>query len=147
MFTSIILVSLFTANASSIFTTVRIEAHIGTADDLRRVRVAAAAGSSGAEYLERERIDYRPYPVVDEAIEDMLAGEVDAVVSNIPVLRHLKHTSYHDGLVIAPEPLVRNHMGIALQEDGPPPGGDRRGPPSPDHGARVAASRLPIPRR
>lgn len=119
MFTSIILVSLFTANASSIFTTVRVRSHIHTIEDLRRVEVGAAADSSGAEFLEREHVSYRSYTLVEEAIQGMLTGEIDCVVSNIPVMQHLKHTRYHDELVIAPEPLVRNSMGIALQEHSP----------------------------
>ncbi len=119
MFTSIILVSLFTANASSIFTTARVESSVQTVEDLRRVAVGVAESSSGAEFCAREAIEVREFPLVDDAVEAMLAGEVDAVVSNIPVLRHLKHTRYPDELAIAPEPLVRNAMGIALQEQSP----------------------------
>lgn len=119
MFTSLILVSLFTAEASSIFTTVRVQSSIDSVDDLRRVRVGAAEDSSGAEFCRRERITYRPYPGVDEAVQDMLDGEIDAVVSNIPVMRHLKHTRHPQEFVIVREPLVRNAMGIALPDDSP----------------------------
>lgn len=119
IFTSIILLSLFTANASAILTTGRIESQISTEDDLRRVQVGASAKSSGEEYLIREHINYTPYSSTQKAIEAMLEGEIDCVVSNVPVLKYLNNTKFYKELAISPSLLLKNNMGIALQEESP----------------------------
>ncbi|MCD4736391.1 MAG: transporter substrate-binding domain-containing protein [Bacteroidales bacterium] len=119
MFISIILVSLFTASASSIFTTVRIESQIQNGNDLRRVKVGAAINSSGEEFLIREHISYIKYDNIEIAINEMIAGNIDAVVSNVPVMRYLKHHRYHKQLLISPKYLIKNNMGIALPQDSP----------------------------
>lgn len=53
------------------------------------------------------------------AIEIVLNGEADAVVSNIPVLKHHNKINYPGRLVISEHYLLRNNMGIALQENSP----------------------------
>ncbi len=47
----------------------------------------------------------------------MLAGEVDCVVSNVPVLQYLNNKVYYKQLEIVPKWLLKNNMGIALQEE------------------------------
>ena len=90
IFISIVLVSLFTANASSIFTTVKIESRIQTREDLMGVKVGAAIKSSGEEYLIREHVPYVTYEDVEGAIDALVEGEIDAVVSNVPVFAILE---------------------------------------------------------
>ncbi len=119
IFTSIILLSLFTANASAIMTAGRIESQITSEDHLRRARVGASAKSSGEEFLIREHITYQAFGSVEEAIEAMLEGEIDCVVSNVPVLKYLNNTTYYKELAIAPQLLLKNNMGIALPDDSP----------------------------
>lgn len=117
IFASIILLSLFTANASAVFTTAKIDSHIQSADDLRGARVGAAIQSSGAEYLSREHIAHQTFDDITIAIDKMLAGELDAVVSNVPVLKYLNHSKYYDELSISSDYLLKNNMGIAAQEN------------------------------
>ncbi len=119
IFTSIILISLFTANASAIFSTTKVESHIQTKKDLLNVRVGASLKSSGQEFLIREKIDHQAYDSVEEAIEAMLTGKIDCVVSNVPVLLYLNNSKYPQRLAIAPKLLLKNNMGIALANDSP----------------------------
>lgn len=119
IFASVILLSLFTANASAVFTAAKLEAHIQTEEDLRRCRVGAASKSSGEEYLIREHIDYTPFSTIEEAVEALLAGKLDCVVSNVPVLQYLNNTSYYNKLAISENWLLKNNMGIALQDESP----------------------------
>ncbi|MCI4647887.1 transporter substrate-binding domain-containing protein [Phaeodactylibacter sp.] len=118
IFTSIILLSLFTANASAILTTTRLSSHIQSDDQLRQVRVGAARKSSGEEYLIREHINYTPFTSIEEAIDALLNEEIDAVVSNVPVLKYLNNSrDYYQRLAISPRLLLKNNMGIALPDD------------------------------
>ncbi|MEN0005929.1 MAG: transporter substrate-binding domain-containing protein [Bacteroidota bacterium] len=119
IFLSIILLSLFTANASAILTANRLDAHIQTEEDLRHARVGAAARSSGEEFLKRQHISYTPYEDINAAVDAMLKDEIDCVVSNAPVLKYLNNTAYYKKLSIAPELLLKNNMGIALPDDSP----------------------------
>ena len=117
IFTSIIFLSLFTANASAIFSNNRIESPVQSNNDLRRVKVGAAAKSSGEEYLIRERIDYQPYDDIDLAIQALLSGNIDCVVSNVPFLKFYNHSQYPGQLIIVPNWLLKNNMGIAVQDE------------------------------
>lgn len=119
IFTSVILLSLFTANASAIFNNANQTSFIQSNNDLMRSRVGAAMGSSGEEYLKREHIQYTPYPDIEKAIEAIISGELDCVVSNVPFLQYYNHTKYYKQLAISPVWLLKNNMGIALQEDSP----------------------------
>jgi len=117
IFTSIILLSLFTANASAIITTAKVESHIQTASDLKRSRVAAVSRSSGEEFLIREHIPYHGYDDYDQAIRAVLDGKADCLVSNVPFLKYFNNSSYYQQLAISPKWLLKNNMGIALQDD------------------------------
>ncbi|MBV6652800.1 MAG: transporter substrate-binding domain-containing protein [Mameliella sp.] len=120
IFTSIILLSLFTANASAILTTTRLSSHIQSEDQLRQAKVGAAQKSSGEEYLIREHVEYTAFPSTEEAIAALIEGEIDAVVSNIPVLKYFNNNrEYYQQLAISPRLLLKNNMGIALPDDSP----------------------------
>ena len=114
IFTGLVMLSLFTANASAIFTVTEIESHIQSNEDLRKARVGAAVHSSGAEYLIRERIEFTPYKDVKTAINAMIANEIDCVVSNVPVAKYLNNSKYKQKLTISNVHLLNNYMGIAL---------------------------------
>jgi ABC-type amino acid transport substrate-binding protein len=114
IFSSIILVSLFTARASSIFTVAELELHIQTEDDLRKRTVGAASKSSGEEFCIRRNLNYVVYDLVDEALDALVEGEIDAVISNVPVMQYMRFKKYKDQIQISPNYLLRNNMGIAL---------------------------------
>lgn len=117
IFTSIIFFSLFTANASSKLSNSKEQSGINSLDELRYAKVVAVAKSSGEEFLIRENIAYTTKQNIDEAIKSVISGEFDAVVSNVPVLKYHNKTNFRDELLISDNFLMRNNMGIALQEE------------------------------
>lgn len=119
MFIGIIMVSLFTADASSIFTTVKLDSHIQTVDDLRSIRVGAASKSSGQEFLLREHLKHTAFEHVEDALNALLNNEIEAVVSNVPVLLYLNKHKYNNKLIISSKLLLKNNMGIALTDESP----------------------------
>lgn len=116
IFISIIFFSLFTANASAKLVTYEVESRVNTLDDLRKVRVVAVSKSSGEEFLIREGISYSKIDNLEEAIQTVIDGNADAIVSNIPVLKYQNKVNFKDQLIISNHFLLRNNMGIALQE-------------------------------
>lgn len=119
IFISIIFFSLFTANASAKLSENNIQSVMNTLDDLRDARVVAVGKSSGAEYLLREDIPFTSYTTIEEAINAVLTGTADAVVSNVPVLKYHNKSSFHGKLLISDNFLLRNNMGIALPYNSP----------------------------
>lgn len=119
IFISIIFFSLFTANASAKLSASEVRSAVNTIDDLRRVRVVAAGRSSGEEFLLRENISYTPHSDITAAIDAILAGEADAVVSNVPVLKYHNKSNYQQRLLISDSYLLRNNMGIAVPTGSP----------------------------
>jgi polar amino acid transport system substrate-binding protein len=119
IFTSILFFSLFTANASATLANSKTTSDINTLDDLRQVKVVAVSNSSGEEFLIRENINYSVKDDIEDAIESVLSGEADAVISNVPVLKYHNKTNYAYKLIISENYLLRNNMGIALQENSP----------------------------
>jgi ABC-type amino acid transport substrate-binding protein len=119
IFISIIFFSLFTAHASSQLSKWEATSNINTADDLRNANVVAVAKSSGEEYLLRERIPYTTEQNIEDAIHKVLNGEADAVVSNVPVLKYHNRSDFNGKLQISTSYLLRNNMGIALQDNSP----------------------------
>lgn len=119
IFTSVILLSLFTANASAIMTTSKIQAYIDSEEDLRNSRIAAVRKSSGEEYLIREHLAYEGYDTIEEAIQSVIDGERDCIVSNVPVLKYYNRIKFGNQLLISKKLLLKNNMGIALQDESP----------------------------
>ncbi|MEM6721448.1 MAG: transporter substrate-binding domain-containing protein [Bacteroidota bacterium] len=119
IFISIIFFSLFTAHASSQLSNWEASSNVNTVDDLRGINVVAVAKSSGEEYLLRENIPYKPKNNIDDAIHAVLDGEADAIVSNVPVLKYHNRSDFNEKLRISTNYLVRNNMGMALQDQSP----------------------------
>jgi ABC-type amino acid transport substrate-binding protein len=117
IFVSIIFFSLFTANTSAQLINYDLISDIRTLDDLRKVTVVAVARSSGEEFLIREDVNYIPVETIEEAIELVLSGESDAVVSNVPVLKYHNKINYRRQLLISDKLLLRNNMGMAFPEE------------------------------
>jgi polar amino acid transport system substrate-binding protein len=119
MFTGIVMISLFTASVTALLTTEQLDTTIQKADDLRRVRVGATVGSSGAEYLDRKHIFFRAYPNLNAAIDGLLQNELDAVVSNAPGLRYAIRQKYDGILGLLSFTLDQTFISVALPQDSP----------------------------
>jgi len=122
IFISIIFFSLFTANTSAKLANSRQSSNpINSLEDLfnPNLKVVAVAKSSGEEYLIRENVKYDKKNDIEAAIQAVINGEADAVVSNVPVLKYHNKTNFGGELLVAKELLLRNNMGIALQDDSP----------------------------
>lgn len=114
IFISIVLIALFTANASSIFLNTEKESAINHREDLYGIRVGSVARSSGAEYLRRHHIPFADYTDVLSALHALENRELDAVVYNTPTLQYYQNQHFPRSIRISRRELMKNHMGIAL---------------------------------
>jgi polar amino acid transport system substrate-binding protein len=117
MLSSLALVSLLSASLVSRLTAEQVgaAARFGHSD-LWGKRVAAAAASSGAEYLEHHRIAHRNYASLQEALEALAAGREEVVINSVGALRFLVATRFAKSLRVADPLLAPTYMAIALPE-------------------------------
>jgi polar amino acid transport system substrate-binding protein len=124
MFISLFLVSWFTASMASILTAERLDTGTGGLvvrgpDDLRRLHVAAIAGTSSEDYLRRHHIDYIRVPPKD-LIEVLFTGRAQAALGDAPSLRYAARSEAYAGrITVLPQTFQIESYGIALRDGSP----------------------------
>ena len=114
MFTSVVIISSFTAAIATSLTVGQLRRSILGLDDLRGKRVLTISKSTTAHFLKSERIDFRPVKSLPEALKRVAEGQADAVVYDVPILQYLLQDSYDDSLRLLPDRFARQDYGIAL---------------------------------
>ncbi|WP_375688177.1 transporter substrate-binding domain-containing protein [Pseudooceanicola sp. LIPI14-2-Ac024] len=118
-----VFIASFTAILASTFTLERLRSDIAGPSDLTDVTVAVKAASTASAYLDAQAIAYRTYPTIPEMLDALDAGEVDAVVTDNPVLRYEIRRGQSKGtyrkLVVLPYQFERQNYGLVLPEDSP----------------------------
>jgi ABC-type amino acid transport substrate-binding protein len=119
MFAGIILISSFTAAIASSLTVGELDRSIRGVDDLHGKRVLTLDGSTSAAYLDDKLIRYRAASGLREALADLAAGRVEAVVYDAPILQYLVNENPDSGIRVLPTVFVRQDYGIALPPGSP----------------------------
>ena len=91
MFTGIIVISGFTAGITTALTLSQLVAEISGPEDLPGLRVATVSGSTAKAYLQRHHISTSDFDSPHAALDALVAGQVDAVVYDAPILKYLLH--------------------------------------------------------
>jgi len=123
MFTSVIIISGFTAAIASSLTVGSMGSMVEGPEDLPRVRVTTLGGTTSADYLRNEQIRFQTAPTVEEAVALLAAGDTDAVVYDAPILQYLCQSKTPGRLTVLAKTFQRQDYGIAL-----PPGSPLREP-------------------
>ncbi len=119
MFASIIIISGFTAAIATSLTVGQLEHSIHGIDDFHGKRVLTVKESTSAAFLDEKLVRYRNTPSVELALQRLAAGEADAVVYDLPILRYWVNRDYADTLRVLPNRFRRQDYGIALPPDSP----------------------------
>jgi len=119
MFASILLVSAFIALVTSDFTVRQLQTQIRSFADLTRVRVAALSASGSAEYLRSLGLATAGCETLAACLDALVAGDVDAVVDEWPVLNWQARHRYPGRLVVVPQQVARGFIAFALPRDSP----------------------------
>jgi ABC-type amino acid transport substrate-binding protein len=88
-------------------------------DDLYRVRVVTLPASTSEAFLEQRLIRHRGAPDLASALGLLEQGKADAVVYDMPILRHLVAEGHAESLQVLPHVLQRQDYGIALPPGSP----------------------------
>jgi ABC-type amino acid transport substrate-binding protein len=115
----LLLVAQFTATVTSSLTVQRLNSSIQGPDDLPGKRVATVAGSTAADYLRSRGISFTAVEQIDEAYPLLLAGNVDAIVYDSPVLRYFSISEGKGQTEIVGSIFKPEKYGIALEQGSP----------------------------
>ena len=113
--------SYFTATVTSTVTLQEIESNIQGAEDLYGKEVATVSNSAAEYYLIEHGINPETYNSVQDAIDELLEGNADAVVYDAPVLQHFTSEEGYGKVDVTGSLFQEQAYGFAL-----PKGSDLR---------------------
>ena len=119
MFASIITISGFTAAIASALTAFHLSSDIRGPRDLVDRRVATVTGSTAQTALIRIGLRSRGYQTLNEGLDELVGGGVDALVYDAPLLLYRAATTHRDRLLVLPRVFERQSYAIALPQGSP----------------------------
>ena len=119
MFAAIIIISFFTATVTSTLTVDRLESSIKGPEDLVHVRVATIAGSTSAAYLDHHAIKHRDVATVLAGEQAVLAGDIDAMVYDAPILQYVAKHDLGGAVMVLPTVFDHQDYALALPDGSP----------------------------
>lgn len=119
MFCGVVLISSFTATITSSLTVNQLQGPVQNLGDLSDARVGAVAYTTGAEYLTAHHIRFTSYNSSEQALQELSAGHLDAVIFDAPVLKYEIRQKYQGRLSVLPQTFDRQYYGIALRPGNP----------------------------
>lgn len=119
MFTSVIVISFFTAAIATALTVQTLAAGIDGPADLPRVDVGAVANTTSSHWLRARDITPETFDDPRAALRALAEGEIDAVVHDEPILRWLLRKSDDDRITVLPRVIERQDYAFVLPPDDP----------------------------
>jgi polar amino acid transport system substrate-binding protein len=120
MIGSVVLVSLLSTSLVSRLTAERVESGATFATvDLSGKKLAAAAQSSGAEYLDAMHLQYTKFQNLPDALDSLASGQSNAVVNSVGALQYFIAKRYANVIEMPRGLLAPAYMAIALPQHGP----------------------------
>jgi hypothetical protein len=116
MFSSILLVSLFSATLASSFVVGKLKTGVTSPADLPRARVAVVSSTAGEEWSSQLGLTVRNYPFVIQASKALQRGDVQALVHERAILGHMVKEYGWRELQILPHTLAVRDYAIALPQ-------------------------------
>lgn len=119
MFTSVVIISGFTAAIASALTVGQLASPVQGPEDLPRVRVATVGNSTSERYLADRHVMHTAYPDASTALQALADGQVDAVVYDAPILQYRIAQDLKGEARVLPRTFERQDYAIALTEGNP----------------------------
>jgi polar amino acid transport system substrate-binding protein len=116
MFVAVIIISGFTAAIASALTVGQLDTKVKSPQDLPAVRVGTVGGSTSAQYLEDNAIEYETFDTPLSGLEAIAEGSLDAFVYDAPIIRYLVKIHLSGRVRVLPMTFERQEYGIVLPE-------------------------------
>ena len=119
MFTSIIIIAGITGAIASAFTIQSLKSDIQSLDDVLKTRSGTVANSSSALFLRDGGARPVMYDSLGRALDALVAGELDTVVYDAPVLRYQIAADHATSLTVLPLEFRSEYYALALPQGSP----------------------------
>lgn len=114
MFTSIILISGFTAAISASLTAERLSGKVRGLQDLPHVRVGAVALTESVPWLRQRGISAVAFPEVKDALQAIVDHEIDAFVFDEAVLKSISSVEFPGRIFVLPKTFEHYYLSMAV---------------------------------
>jgi len=114
MLISLIVLTTLTASITTSLTLGGLEAQVSGPEDLGKLRVGAAEGTTGEHYLREMKLDYRSYADPRAGLRAIEAGEIEAFVHDEPILQVEIAEAFARTIELLPRTFQRQDYGFAL---------------------------------
>jgi ABC-type amino acid transport substrate-binding protein len=108
-----------TSSVTSVMTTLSLTNQINSVADLPGRAVGVQPGSVSEDYAREQGFNIRPFDHIEDAVEALLEGRIDAIIGDAPVLEYYAHTNPQEpvtvvGPIFAPDKYA---FGLVHQSD------------------------------
>jgi len=119
MFAAIIVISSFTAAITSSLTVSQLSSTIESADDLKQIRTGTVTDSASETWLDAKNLRKRSFASLEDALEAVEQGNIEAVVYDAPLLRFRLRENDYDNVRLLPETVERQDYALVLPQGSP----------------------------
>ena len=119
MFAALILTAVFTAQLTTALTIRGISGPVSGLADLPRATVGVVNKSSSGDYFSKRYISARTFETVDDGLDALKAGRIDAFVHDEPILRFTIRRKYSAEVELLDQVFEPQDYGIAMPESSP----------------------------
>lgn len=117
---SVLALSGFTAEMSSLLTASRLTTAVSGPKDLPRVKVGTLEKSQGEKWLTARGLTGKIYVSAEDLVKGLDAGEIDAALFEAPVLKYHVKQKYEERLTVLPGTFDNHGYGIGVRAEALP---------------------------
>ncbi|MBM4099372.1 MAG: transporter substrate-binding domain-containing protein [Planctomycetes bacterium] len=110
-----VLITVSAGVVTSTLTVASLQPVVTGATGLARAKIGTMKGSTGEAYLQRTELKSLRFESFEEAMRELAAERLDAVVGSTTTLVFLAERSGGRHVTVLPRPLVRDFVGIAMR--------------------------------
>ena len=119
MFASLVIISGFTAAITTMLTVGSLTVPVKGPHDLYAVRTGTVSGSTSMEYLAEEYIFFHEFETIQDALQALQQGRIDAVVYDEPIMRYMTTSGEFKGIRILEHSFRHEYYAIVLPPGSP----------------------------
>ncbi|WP_294345090.1 transporter substrate-binding domain-containing protein [Prosthecochloris sp.] len=119
MFASLIIISGFTAAITTALTVGSLDVPIKGVHDLHTIKTGTVSGSTSIQFLTEEYISFQEFGTIEEALQSLQGGRIDAVVYDEPIMRYMTASGGFEDIRVLEHSFKHEYYAIALPPGSP----------------------------
>ncbi|MEJ5902422.1 transporter substrate-binding domain-containing protein [Ochrobactrum teleogrylli] len=119
MVCGVAVIAYVTSSVTSVMTALSLTHQINSIADLPGRTVGVLGGSVAETYGRELRLEVRSFTNLQDAIDALSSGEIDAIIGDAPVLEYYVHTKQDSGLSVVGAIFHPDKYGFAFQHNDP----------------------------